>query len=163
MKIVIIILGIYILANLCFNMYQAYTLDMNDYYSEWYYYVYCLCLLPFFISIVLYFMYYCQKDHPSARARIPIAILCALIGSLAIFIWILIYVFGIYESDDHIMVGSGHAAEEGEEETNYVAQDKGEYILEFGIFHLLNAFLYLLFIFIARDWVKRNEKYEKST
>ena len=61
------------------------------------------------------------------------------------------------------MVGSGHAADEGEEETNYQAIDKGEYILENGLVHILNGILYFSFIFIARDWVKRNEKYEKST
>ena len=75
----------------------------------------------------------------------------------------MIYVYGIYESDDHIMVGSGHAADEGEEETNYQAQDKGEYILENGLFHLINGIIYFIFIFLAYSWVKRNEKYEKST
>ena len=90
--------------------------------------------------------------------------MCAAVGSLLIFIWILIYVLGIYENDDHIMVGSGHASEEGEEDNgNYESIDKGMYIFNVGVFHLLNVFLYLGFFFIARDWVKRNEKFENST
>ena len=60
------------------------------------------------------------------------------------------------------MIGSGSAAAEGEEETNYEAQDKGEYLALTGGIHLLNTFLYLGFFFIARFWAKKNEEWQHS-
>ena len=81
------------------------------------------------------------------------------VGSFLIFLLIVIYIFGAYEDSDHVMVGAGPAASEGEEETNYETQDKGEYVALVGGIHILNTLLYLAFFFIARFWIKKNEEW----
>ena len=80
-------------------------------------------------------------------------------GSFLLFLLIVIYIYGVYEDSDHVMIGSGPAAHEGEEETNYETQDKSEYLALVGGIHFLNTLLYLLFFFIARFWIKKNEEW----
>ena len=83
---------------------------MNDYFSDAFYYVFLFCLLPFFFATVIYFGFFCMTDSPWSRKSIPVALLLAFISSFLMFIWIIIYIYGVYQRDD-LYVGNGKAAE----------------------------------------------------
>ena len=120
LKIMLHLLAIYILFDVIYSIYQVYAFSTNETYADYYWIVYALFFSAYIVTFVFYSMFYCQKDHPNARSRLPFAILAAFIGSLLIFIWILVYSLAIYENDDNIRIGSGPVTPEGEEDNgNY--------------------------------------------
>ena len=91
-------------------------------------------------------------------------ILLALTTSVLITIWVIVYICCIYHSPDgQVWVGSGERAEDGQEETNYSKQSKTQYLIIFLILPVLNIPYFIYHYFDTKDWVKRNEKYRRST
>ena len=128
MKCGIITIAIYIIVDLIINCVKAYYIANNAYFDEpWdcYFLIFALCLLPQFISLMLVSLYLCQKDSEESRNRLPLAVILAFSTSVALALWITIYICFIYESDDGtVMTGTGDKAEEGQEETNYSQTSK---------------------------------------
>ena len=86
---------------------------MNDYFSDLFYYIFLLCLCPFFFAGVIYFMFFCMTDSPWSRKTLACALLLAWISSFLMFLWIVIYISLVYPRDD-LWIGSGKAAEPDE-------------------------------------------------
>ena len=105
--------GAFILAILIFESYFACTIDFNEYFSDLYYYLIVLCILPLFISATLYGIFWmgCREDSN----RLPLAILLASISCFLIFLWINIYIWALYDYKQ-VYVGGGPKAEVIEDE-----------------------------------------------
>ena len=87
-------------------------------------------MLPIVISLVLYLLYFCQPDSHYGRRQLVVAVICALVTSVLIAVWIVVYIKCIYQYDE-VYIGTGRVAGEGEEDPgpNYDKQDKSEYII----------------------------------
>jgi hypothetical protein len=116
---------------------------MNDYFNDAFYFVYVLLLLPFFIALIFYALYWCACHDTWHQRRIPSAIALAALGSLLLFIWIIIFITLVYEHDE-VYIGRGpREEEEGKPDPNYSTKlSKITYILGAAGIHLFNAIFY---------------------
>ena len=108
------IAGAYAICLLLFGCVYSITIDYNFYFDDTFYYVYIFCLFPIIISGMFFLFWWCMCD----KALIPAALIIATSCSLLIFVWIIVYIYAIYPHE-HVWVGSGPAAAEGDEELNY--------------------------------------------
>ena len=74
---------------------------MNDYFAEDPIYdnVYATCVLGAIVASILFLIYLICKDSRDTRSLLPLAFLVAAISFLVLGLWIIIYIFGIYEKD----------------------------------------------------------------
>ncbi len=126
-------------------------------------YVYIGLIFIFAIAAFLYFHYLVQRDSPSTRSIIPWSLIIAAIVSFLIVIWIIVYILYIYKHDKVYIVYYDKKDSKYDEDTGqykpkkkYRKQSKFWYIITYILSPLLNGFLYLLFFFVAKDWVRRH-------
>ena len=153
--------------DLLWSCYEAWRITNNEYFTEFHFYFYgfCLLLLPLFIAFILFSLYFCaqaSKDDTHARERLPLAIILALTTAVLISLWVVVYIYCIYP-DDEVYIGGGHKAEDGDEETNYTKTSKGMYVLNMIFNHLVFAIYYSFLICMIQRWVELNKGYKKSS
>ena len=59
--------GALIIVTLIYGCLHAYFIDFNMYFDDVYYYIFILFLLPYFISVVFFMMYWCSNDNHWSR------------------------------------------------------------------------------------------------
>ena len=166
MKCGVITIAIYIIIDLIVNCVKSYYIANNEYFDEpWdlYFLVFALCLLPQFIALMLVSLYLCQPDSEDSRRRLPLAVILAFATSVAVAIWITIYICLIYDSEDGMVwTGTGEKAKEDEEETNYEKMPRGKYLALMLFLPIINITFYFVSWLQTKDWVRRNEGYRLS-
>ena len=112
---------------------------------------------------MLFLLYYCATDSRHARARLPLALILALVTSVLIITWVLVYTLAIYKNEE-VYLGEGKRTDvDGQEETHYQKRDKTEYIIYMIAVPCASIIFYSIAIFKTFDWVKRNERYRRSS
>ena len=99
LKCGIILFGIFLLIDFGFEIFEATDILMNEFMDEYYGIVYVCLVAGLFVAIILQFFYWCQGDSPRARSVLPWSFLIASIVNMLIFLWIIIYIAGLYPRD----------------------------------------------------------------
>ena len=90
-------------------------------------------------------LYLCQNDSEHSRKKLPLAAILAFSTSVAIALWITIYICFIYEGDDGtVMTGTGDKAEEGTEDQNYSSTSKESYLMLMLFLPIINITFYFV-------------------
>ena len=111
---------------------------------------------------MLIMLYFCSKDSPDSRKRLPTAIILAFVTDILLVVWVIVYIWFIYPRDE-VFVGTGDRADDGEEETNYSrSPSKPQYIFWAILLPLLNIPYYIYSYYQTKDWVRKNEGYQNS-
>ena len=135
----------YLVFDLCLNIFSIWMISINEYFMAdggIYMWGYILCLLPEVILVILFFTYLCSADSPYARKKMVTIMLLGWITALLIILWVIIYIYGIYQYDE-VWNGSGPRAKEGEEEKRYTSQPKWEYMLFQLYLGIINLIFYI--------------------
>ena len=113
-------------------------------------------------AVVLIFIYFCSCCSKNTRTFVPWAFLVAAIASFLVVLWVSIYIYSIHQSN-YVLVkraeGSGQIdpATGDQDKDKYSKQSKLSYVFFHTIFPLFNGLIYLLFFFVAKIWVEKNE------
>ena len=155
-------IGLYLTLNTILAILQIYFIQENDYFDALYELILLILIIPFFIGFMLFLLYWFGCDSAWHRGRLPLAVLMGALGSLLVFIWIMIFILAIYP-DDEIWMGTGPKAPDGQEELSYTKQSKDAYIVIQAGPHILNTIFYIIMWTTVSWWVEANRKHGVST
>ena len=96
----IITIGAFVIYEFVAEVFQLYIIGTNKYFDPIYLWVFVALVLALLVSVILICYYLFARDSKDSRAVVPWAFLISAVASFLICLWIVYYIFFIYEKND---------------------------------------------------------------
>ena len=154
-------MGILLIVVLCIEIINTILIYNNEYFDILFPVVYASILIIYCAGGILMLLYFIMDDSAKTRFFVPWAFLLAGICEILLAIWIVIFIFCLY---DHPRVyitafeDGDFSTSYGEDEQNkkYVKESKAAYTFKHLLLPILSSILFLIFYTASRDWAQRH-------